>query len=86
MQLYLFGGISRRAACNSLAVLDVQRMRWEHPTTTGIRPPPRFGCTIAEWGGKLWVVGGGDGRDLLRSGDDLVDVHCLNLDTMVCAG
>ena len=32
--------------------------------------------------GKLWVVGGGLGNDLLRSGGDIDDVFCLDLETL----
>jgi hypothetical protein len=33
--------------------------------------------------GGLWVVGGGTGQDLLRSGRDLEDVWRLDLSTLV---
>jgi hypothetical protein len=53
------------------AVVDVESWHVEVPATHGTPPRPRFGCSLAVWNGGLWVVGGGYGRDLARSGDDL---------------
>ena len=53
------------------------------PETTGTPPPPRCGATACVYAGQLWVVGGGSGRDLLRSGRDLRDVYALDLATLV---
>lgn len=38
-------------------------------------------CAAAHqvYNNQLWVVGGGRGGDLLRSGPDVHDVHCLDL-------
>lgn len=80
-QVYVFGGMARRSCCNTLAVLDVNTWTWHHPTTTGTPPPERFGHSAVVWDHKLWVVGGGYGNDLLRSGHDYEDVHCLDLTT-----
>ncbi len=51
------------------------------PSTTGTIPPPRFGCSLAVYDNKLWVMGGGYGRDLARSGYDYADLYALDLDT-----
>lgn len=53
-----------------LAVVNVETWEVDIPTTHGTGPLPRFGCSIAVWKGKLWVVGGGFGNDLARSGYD----------------
>ncbi|KAL4446842.1 hypothetical protein ABPG77_008086 [Micractinium sp. CCAP 211/92] len=81
-KIYCFGGISAGGACNTLAVLDTETWTWSRPLTTGEPPSPRCGHSSVVYGGKLWVVGGGSGRDLLRSGRDLDDVHTLDLQTM----
>lgn len=52
------------------------------PATSGNPPPPRCGHSSCVYGGRLWVVGGGSGHDLLRSGHDLGDVYCLDLTTL----
>lgn len=82
LKIYFFGGISPAGSCDSLAVLDVATWRFSRPVTSGLPPPRRCGHSAAIYRGRLWVVGGGSGRDLLRSGCDLSDVHCLDLDTM----
>ena len=78
-QVYVFGGMARRSCCSSLAVLDTTTWTWTHPPTSGDPPPERFGHSGVVWDNKLWVVGGGYGNDLLRSGHDYEDVHCLDL-------
>eukprot|EP00195_Chlamydomonas_chlamydogama_P002182 CAMPEP_0202925138 /NCGR_PEP_ID=MMETSP1392-20130828/79339_1 /ASSEMBLY_ACC=CAM_ASM_000868 /TAXON_ID=225041 /ORGANISM="Chlamydomonas chlamydogama, Strain SAG 11-48b" /LENGTH=637 /DNA_ID=CAMNT_0049618899 /DNA_START=244 /DNA_END=2158 /DNA_ORIENTATION=+ len=80
--VYLFGGIVDQDCCSSLAVVDVTTWQCVVPVTTGCAPSPRFGCSLAEYDGKLWVVGGGYGNDLARSGHDLSDVYCLDLLTL----
>ncbi|KAL4434043.1 hypothetical protein ABPG75_000484 [Micractinium tetrahymenae] len=81
-KIYFFGGIGAGGACNSLAVLDIATWTWSRPLTTGQPPSPRCGHSSVVYGGKLWVVGGGSGRDLLRSGRDFDDVHTLDLQTL----
>lgn len=81
-KLYVFGGISATGACNTLAVLDLASWEWSRPPTHGTPPSPRCGHSSVVYRNRLWVVGGGSGRDLLRSGRDLGDVHCLDLSTM----
>eukprot|EP00873_Tetraselmis_striata_P019844 jgi/Tetstr1/440108/TSEL_028466.t1 len=78
-KLYIFGGISHGRGCNELAVLDVTTWTWTLPATHGELPSPRFGSAMAVYNNQLWVVGGGRGGDLLRSGPDVHDVHCLDL-------
>jgi hypothetical protein len=82
-QVYFFGGISPAGSCDSLAVLDVATWRFSRPVTSGPPPARRCGHSSVVYRGRLWVVGGGSGRDLLRSGCDLSDVYCLDFDTMV---
>ena len=65
-----------------LSVIDVETWVCEVPATTGLPPGPRFGCSLAVHDGKLWVLGGGFGHDLARSGHDLHDVCYLDLATM----
>lgn len=81
-QIWYFGGIAERGASSSLAVLDVATWQFSCPVTSGDPPPLRLGHSSCVHGGRLWVVGGGSGRDLLRSGRDLADVYCLDLGTM----
>jgi hypothetical protein len=46
-QLYIFGGIASRDACNELAILDTATWTWSLPETEGEPPSPRFGCAVA---------------------------------------
>ena len=64
-------------------VIDVESWSCEIPQTTGTAPGDRFGCSLAVHDRKLWVVGGGYGHDLARSGHDLHDVVTLKLDSFV---
>lgn len=60
-------------------MIDVLSWQCEVPVTAGEVPPRRFGCSMTVHADKLWVVGGGYGRDLARSGHDLKDVYTLDL-------
>lgn len=81
-KVYYFGGIAPGGSCASLAVLDCHTWTFSRPATSGNPPPPRCGHSSCVYGGRLWVVGGGSGHDLLRSGHDLGDVYCLDLTTL----
>lgn len=81
MHVYIFGGISRRQSRNDVAVLDVATWTWRVMETRGDPPPPRFGASAVVHNNHLFVVGGGWGYDLLRSGGDHDDVYCLDLTT-----
>ncbi|MEW5314557.1 MAG: hypothetical protein WDW38_006043 [Sanguina aurantia] len=78
-KVYIFGGIAACGSIDSLAVIDVLSWQCEVPVTAGEVPPGRFGCSMTVHADKLWVVGGGYGRDLARSGHDLKDVYTLDL-------
>lgn len=65
----------------SSAVIDLDTWTVTRPATTGDTPSPRFGCSLLVYDNKLWVVGGGFGYDLARSGYDLYDIHVLDLAT-----
>lgn len=61
-------------------MVDVETWVVDVPAATEPRPGPRFGCSMAVYKGGLWVVGGGRGNDLARSGHDLeVGPACLTL-------
>ncbi|KAI3434757.1 hypothetical protein D9Q98_002817 [Chlorella vulgaris] len=81
-KLYFFGGIGDSATAPSLSVLDVTTWRYTTLATRGPQPPARIGCSACVYRGGLWVVGGGTGQDLLRSGRDLEDVWRLDLSTL----
>ncbi|KAG2444353.1 hypothetical protein HXX76_001109 [Chlamydomonas incerta] len=81
MRLFVFGGIARRDSTARLSAIDLRTMTVDRPATTGDGPSPRFGCSLFCYGGKLWVVGGGNGSDLARSGVDLFDMFTLDLAT-----
>eukprot|EP00798_Chlamydomonas_sp_ICE-L_P011739 gene11739-34467_t len=51
------------------------------PATSGTPPSARFGNSMVVYDKKLWVIGGGFGYDIARSGYDLADIHCLDLET-----
>jgi len=81
-RLYVSGGICDGDCTDSLAVLDLTTMCWDVPATTGAGPPRRFGHTSVVWRNTLFIIGGGNGGDLLRSGVDLNDVWTLDLSTL----
>lgn len=83
-RLFLFGGLdSSEVACDALEVLDLSTWTLSRPETTGAAPSPRFGHSSVCYRGYLWVFGGGNGSDLLRSGEDLGSAFRLNLSTWV---
>ncbi|PNG85280.1 Actin-fragmin kinase, partial [Tetrabaena socialis] len=82
LRLFVFGGIARRQSIAALEVIELSTGRVELLATTGPTPSPRFGCSLVAYGGRLWVVGGGNGCDLARSGHDLADVLTLDLATL----
>ena len=60
-------------------MIDVETWHVTIPCTTGTPPSPRFGCSLAVHNNVLWVIGGGYGYDLARSGYDHDDIFCLDL-------
>ena len=53
---------------------------WQPPLDiTGSPPTPRFDHSMTSVGDKVFVVGGSDGDDILRSGVDLADIYVLDL-------
>ena len=50
------------------AVIDVETWSCEVPVTYGRPPSPRFGHSSVVYKGKLWIIGGGNGNNLARSG------------------
>ena len=83
--LYIFGGIADGTACGQLAVYDTRDGVWTLPTPEGDAPCARFGHSATVYDGGMWVIGGGTGGDLLRSGEDLTDVWRLDLGTLTWA-
>ena len=83
--LYIFGGIAEGTACGQLAVYDTRDRAWTLPTPEGDAPCARFGHSATVSDGGMWVLGGGTGGDLLRSGEDLTDVWRLDLGTLTWA-
>ncbi len=67
--------------CSS-PVIDLVGWTAERPNATGLGPSPRFGCSLVAYDRKLWVVGGGNGSDLARSGFDLDDSFTLDLTSL----
>lgn len=49
---------------------------------TGVPPSPRHGHSMTCIRGRVWVMGGADGGDILRSGRCFADVHVLDLATL----
>lgn len=52
---------------------------WETPIADGVAPEPRFGhsCAWQKGSNRLVFVGGSNGGDLLRDGDDLYGEVCV---------
>jgi hypothetical protein len=84
-QLVIFGGIQDGAACAQLAVLDTGSQTWTLPAPEGDAPCARFGHSATVFDGGMWVVGGSNGGDLLRSGEDLTDIWRLDLTALTWA-
>eukprot|EP00798_Chlamydomonas_sp_ICE-L_P026680 gene26680-4255_t len=80
-KVFLFGGLGDHGCNNVLEVVDVTTWRCESPATSGTPPSARFGNSMVVYDKKLWVIGGGFGYDIARSGYDLADIHCLDLET-----
>ena len=75
--LVVYGGIHESAASDSLQMLDLSAKTWFTPTAAGTPPresmgssaafiPPRSGDNTSH----VLFIGGADGNDLLRDGDD----------------
>lgn len=96
--IYIYGGISRHRSISDVRVLDVQARAWLPPhwvldtENRGFlpdswlecpEPAPRFGHSATLIQDRyLYILGGGTGYDLLRSGHDFADVHVLDTYTM----
>jgi Kelch motif/F-box domain len=81
--VFVFGGnTTNRLPSNALYCFDVASRKWSQPDTKGTEPCARNGCSMSYIDGKIYVCGGGDGRDVPRSGTDFCDMHALDLQTM----
>jgi hypothetical protein len=85
-RIYLLGGISGGRSVVSLQ--SVEPRRGDRPwvvrdeMTTGVGPSPRHGHAAVAIGEQLWVIGGGSGGDIVRSGVDFGGAYVLDLPTM----
>mmetsp|Transcript_15723 Transcript_15723/g.21599 ORF Transcript_15723/g.21599 Transcript_15723/m.21599 type:complete len:672 (-) Transcript_15723:1164-3179(-) len=81
--MLVFGGLHRRAPTNNLQIYNIDRNSWitEEFNITGEFPSHRFGhsCVYYPAGDNLIVSGGSNGNDLWRNGQDLQDIHVLNI-------
>eukprot|EP01052_Picozoa_sp_SAG31_P001046 SAG31_NODE_34_length_31842_cov_31.677850_2_plen_114_part_00 len=75
-RLFVYGGLHEGEASGSLQTLqiDTDDPTWETPTTDGVAPQDRFGhsCCWQHGTEQLVYVGGSNGSDLLRDGEDFV--------------
>ena len=75
-RIFVFGGIHEGESSGSLQLVQLdnnEAPEWETPIADGLAPEPRFGHSCA-WkldSNRLIFVGGSNGADLLRDGEDL---------------
>lgn len=76
--LLVFGGICNSAAIAAPEVLNLKTWAWSRPRFRGREPAPRFGLSLTSLDdGRIVLIGGSTGSDLLRNGVDFADVHVL---------
>ena len=76
--IVVYGGLHGGGPLDDVVRFDADAFEWSAVETVGPRPAARWAHSACFIGDRMWVVGGGDGSDLLRSGDDFVDVHALD--------
>jgi hypothetical protein len=85
-RVYIFGGIADQESLGDGWVLDTRDWTWSRlASATPVMPDARFGASMlflpATDPHTLWLFGGSDGADLLRDGDDKMDVWALDTRT-----
>jgi hypothetical protein len=58
LRVILFAGGGKNKIFDDLWILDVEKMEWYQPHTTGTKPSPRWGHTANVIGDKMYVFGG----------------------------
>ena len=76
--IVVYGGLHGGEPLDDVVRFDTDAFEWSAVETVGPTPAARWAHSASFIGERMWVVGGGDGSDLLRSGDDFADVHVLD--------
>jgi hypothetical protein len=79
--MIVWGGLHANDVIGQLELYDLENKNWLSVTSSGTEPSPRFGLSMmpvsSTNGGKVdkfILTGGSDGNDLIRNGDELLDV------------
>lgn len=84
LQVIFFGGLEHGPR-DRLALLDTNNWQWlPVQPFTGVLA--RYGHAAGVFRGLLWIVGGCDGQDIRRDGDDFRDVCCLDIHDICQSG
>eukprot|EP00002_Diphylleia_rotans_P011019 TRINITY_DN2187_c0_g1_i2.p1 TRINITY_DN2187_c0_g1~~TRINITY_DN2187_c0_g1_i2.p1 ORF type:complete len:578 (-),score=95.59 TRINITY_DN2187_c0_g1_i2:390-2123(-) len=78
--IYVLGGLLHSEPVAPLLYkLDCDSWTWSNIETDTSAVRPRFGCSLSVVQDHLYLIGGGDGIDILRDGEDFCDAFVLNL-------
>jgi len=85
--LLVWGGLHQHTPTTRLEALDLTDGLWRAVASEGNEPSPRFGhtanavngCVPASEDQQIIVTGGSDGADLIRNGNDFVDLYVLTI-------
>jgi hypothetical protein len=76
-KIFVFGGFDGDRHLMDVCVLELDRLTWSCPSTTGTQPPPREGHAASMVGKYLFIAGGNDGHR------QLADVYALDTESMI---
>jgi hypothetical protein len=85
--MLVWGGLHDRHVIGQLELMDLDTHEWISVSHTGPEPSARFGHTCTPLlrsdksmtADRFVFIGGSDGNDLLRSGQEFYDIHVLTL-------
>jgi hypothetical protein len=79
----IYGGMAQSDGVDHISVIntvtsEVYQPEQEEEDGT-LTPAGRYGAAVHVIGTTIWVIGGCDGGDLLREGDDFNDIHAADI-------
>lgn len=85
--LLIYGGMDQNEGVGEVTVIDTltgETFQPEQEAEEGATLPiGRYGAAVHAIGPNLWVIGGCDGGDLRREGDDFNDVHTADISAVL---
>eukprot|EP00035_Acanthoeca_spectabilis_P015327 m.305628 g.305628 ORF g.305628 m.305628 type:complete len:530 (+) comp16341_c0_seq8:57-1646(+) len=85
--LLIYGGMDQNEGVGEVTVIDTltgETFQPEQEAEEGATLPiGRYGAAVHAVGPNLWVIGGCDGGDLRREGDDFNDVHTADISAVL---